>query len=160
VEFLLGKEKRPNSELQEISSVQVKPSPALILAEHQLLKSGVMSSKSPAKLLRNVRRITRFLEKKQNAPINIKPELCQPPLKLTLFPQLTRSSTVVTNFPEPCPTCHFNQCELETHRNKLNLSIVFNLVKTLGEKIDKMQDTFKENNGEEEVLTNSIYPAD
>ena len=119
-----------------------------------------MNHKSPAKLLRNARRITKFLEKKQNAPVNIKSKLYQTTLKSTSVPGLTRSSTVVTNFPEPCPTCHFNQCELETHRNKLNLSIIFNLVKNLGEKIDKMQESFKENTVEEEVLKNLKYPAD
>ena len=123
-------------------------------------QTPVMCPRSPAKLLRSVRRMTKFLEKKQNAQIKIESKLCQPTLKFTSFPKLTRSSTVVTNYPEPCPTCHFNQCELETHRNKLNLSIVFNLVKTLGEKIDKMQETFKENSGEEEALKNSTYPAD
>jgi hypothetical protein len=41
--------------------------------------------------------------------------------------------------------------------NKLNLKILFNLVKTLDEKIDKMQESFKENK-EEEVLKNSKNP--
>ena len=34
------------------------------------------------------------------------------------------------------------------------------MVKTLGEKMDKMQETFKENSVEEEVWKNSTYPAD
>ena len=84
-----------------------------------------MNHKSPAKLLRNARRITKFLEKKQNAPVNIKSKLFQPTLKSTSVPELTRSSTVVTNFPEPCPTCHFNQCELETSPLELLILKIF-----------------------------------
>ena len=79
-----------------------------------------MTRQSPAKLLRNVIRMTKYVEKKKQS-LTL---LCNQKMAITIPPMqkiLTRSTTVVTNFPEPCPMCHFNQCELEKPQKQAQL---------------------------------------
>ena len=88
--------------------------------------------------------MSKFLERKGKSlisqPVLASIVLQGPPVKKIL----SKSTTVVTNFPRPCPMCHFNQCELENHKTKLNLSILMNHIKTLDSKVNKMTESFKE----------------
>ena len=84
-----------------------------------------MDYKSPAKILRNTKRITNFLRKKWISTLQPKSLLSlstieiPPKNKITPNnpkpnqPQLARSVTLQTSFPEPCIVCSKHQCDLD-----------------------------------------------
>jgi hypothetical protein len=66
-----------------------------------------MGRKSPAKVLRSTKRMTKFLDKKSAKLSKLKMEI-QKASKI----KMSKSVPLLTSYPEPCIVCKFHQCQM------------------------------------------------
>ena len=83
-----------------------------------------MGGKSPAKLLRSIKRITKFLNKKSELYSKLKIEM-----QKAIETKLSKSVPLLTSYPEPCSVCKLHQCRMdEQHQMVYSVSDLFDKV--------------------------------